>query len=136
MIYFIFKLFILEKKNAKEIEIAIKLKYTQSPNLATILKILKKFLLCIAEYIKYKYKIYQIGGSPELNKTVAIDETLILHENNRQIWLVGGIDMTDKTVRMDIIPEINSNNLEIFIKNHVAPGTTITHEGMGWLCIS
>jgi len=50
------------RKNAKELELALKLKIKTTPNTATILKILKNFRLCIAEYIKYKFKLFQIGG--------------------------------------------------------------------------
>lgn len=77
------------RKNANELELALKLKIKTTPNTATILKILKNFRLCIAEYIKYKFKLFQKGEAPELNRTLAIDQTLILHKNNRQIWLVG-----------------------------------------------
>ena len=41
----------------------------------------------MAEYIKYNYKKTQIRGSPEENKTVEIDETLISHKKNQQMWL-------------------------------------------------
>ena len=49
--------FIIEKKSAKEIEIALKTKYKQIPNYLTILKILRNFRSCIAEFLKYQYKI-------------------------------------------------------------------------------
>lgn len=51
-----------------------------------------------------------------MNRTVAIDETLIMHEGQRQVWLVGGIDTTTKYVRLDIVPERNSINLKKFEK--------------------
>ena len=57
----------------------------------------------------------QIGGSPDENKTVAIDESLISHEQKQQVWLVGGIDTSSKSVRIDIIPERNRDNLKKFV---------------------
>ena len=83
----------------------------------------------IAEFFKYNYKNIQIGGEPEEERTVAIDETLINHQDGKQIWLVGGIDTTTKNVRSDAISERNSNNLKIFVFNHINPGTNITHDG-------
>ena len=52
------------------------------PNYATILNILYNFKKWVAEYIKYNYNASQIRGAPELNRTVAIEETLIIHEND------------------------------------------------------
>ena len=129
IVYTIIKLFIIEKKCAKDIEKTIKRNIHISPNYNTITKFLKKIRQCISEYIKYNYKIKQIGASPENNRTVAIDETLIMHEGQKQIWLVGGIDTTTKAVRLDIVPQRNSINLKKFVRNHIEPGTNISHDG-------
>ena len=122
-------MFIIEKKSAKDIEKTLKRNIHTSPNYSTITKILKIIRQCISEYIKYNYKIKQIGGSPENNRTVAIDETLIMHEGQKQIWLVGGIDTTTKAVRLDIVSERNSINLKYFVENHIESGTNISHDG-------
>ena len=47
----------------------------------TILNIIDSMRKIIAEYLKYSYKISQIGGDPETKRTVAIDETLITDDN-------------------------------------------------------
>jgi len=44
---------------------------------------------CIVEYLKYEYKLVQIGGDQNTNSTVAINETLITHNDGSQVWLVG-----------------------------------------------
>ena len=103
--------------------------YQRIPNYTTILNILKNFRKVIVEFIKYNYKLHQIGGPPEEECTVAIDETLITHNDGEQIWLVGAIHTTKKAIRLDVMKERNSTNLKIFVQNHIAPGTNITHDG-------
>ena len=128
VVYEIICLFLIEMKNGKEIETYLKSKYEKIPNYSTILKILKNIRCSIAEFIKHRYKKTQIGGAPEENKIVAIDESLISHEQNKQIWLVGAIDTSSKSVRIEIIPERNRENLKCFVKNHIIPGTHLTHD--------
>ena len=72
------------------------------------------------------YKKTQIGGPPEENKTVPIDESLISNEQNKPIWLIGAIDTSSKYVRIDIVPERIQTNLKKFVINHIIPGTHIT----------
>ena len=80
--------------------------------------------------MKHKYRTTQIGGDPDTNKIVSIDESMILHdENNNQVWLVGALETKSKKLRMDIINERNEENLKIFISNHIAPGTHIVTDG-------
>ena len=121
--------FIIEKKNAKDIEKILKDSYQCVPNYSTITKEIDNVKFCIAEYLKYAYKIVQIGGDPEANRTVAIDETLITHKDGKQVWIVGAIDTTTKNVRLDYLPERNGHNLKIFVNNHILPGTNLTHDG-------
>ena len=64
--------------------------------------------------LKYNYKIVQLGGDPDMNRFVAIDETLIIHDSGRQIWLSGAIDTTTENVRLDVLPYRSSTNLKIF----------------------
>ena len=103
--------------------------YQCVPNYSTILKILNNIRYCIAEYLKYAYKLVQKGGDPNSNRTVTIDETLITHIDSKQIWIVGAIDTTTKNVRLDVIPERNGHNLKIFVSNHILPGSNLTHDG-------
>ena len=62
IIYEIIIQFILEKKNGKEIEKFLEKKYDIVPNYKSILKIVSNIRYVIAEYLKYKYKLRQIGG--------------------------------------------------------------------------
>ena len=119
----------IDKKSAKEIESTLKSQFKLIPSYSTIRNILSKFRCCIAEYLKYQYKIRQIGGSPDLNRIVALDESLIIHDNGSQIWLAGCIDTSTKAVRIDVIPSRTSENIKIFVQNHILPGSHITHDG-------
>ena len=44
------------------------------------------------------YKVKQLGVPPEMRKNVTIDKTLIMHENNVQVWLIGEIETATKHV--------------------------------------
>jgi len=46
-----------------------------------------------------------------------MDETLITHDNDTQVWLVGAIDTTSKHVRLDIMTDRTSDNLKQFVMN-------------------
>ena len=63
IVYEILKLFILDKRNAKEIEQHLLLKMYRVPNYPTILNILENFRNYIAEYIKLNYKVKRIRAS-------------------------------------------------------------------------
>ena len=56
----------------------------------------------IAEYLKYKYKIVQIGGDSEVNISVEMNESLITHENGNQVWFYRAIDIRYKYYRLEI----------------------------------
>ena len=84
----------------------------------------------IVDYLKDKYRKFQLGGDTTTDKIVALDEFLILHDEfNQQIWLVGGKEMVSRKLRLDIINERNSTNLEIFVKNHIELGTIVVIDG-------
>ena len=84
IIYDIILLFIVEKKNGKEIESKLKDNYIIVPNYITILNIIDSMRKIIAEYLKYSYKISQIGGDPDTERTVVIDETFITHYDGKE----------------------------------------------------
>ena len=90
---------------------------------------MRQMIAMIANYMKDKYLNFPIGGDPDTNKVVDLDETLIVHINGEQKWLVGAIETISRKIRIDILPERNSLNLEIFVKNHILPGTTIVTDG-------
>ena len=95
-----------------------------------IIKILSNIKYAIANYLKDKYRKFQIGDDPTTNKIVALNEFNILHDElNQQIWLVGGIETVTLKLRLDIINNKNSTNLEIFMKNYIESGIIILTDG-------
>jgi hypothetical protein len=129
IVYEVILLFIIEKKNGKDIELVLKNKYDKIPNYRRILVILENNRKIIAEYLKYNYKLKQIGGNPDQDITVVIDETLITHYACSQVWLVGAIETISKKIRLDVLPTRDADSLKIFLNNHILPGTNITHDG-------
>ena len=79
--------------------------------------------------MKYKYRGYCIGVSPEKNITVALEESLWIHINQEQLWAVGAIETKSRKMRFYFMHERTSENLKIFVNNHIEAGTHITHDG-------
>ena len=77
------------------------------------------------------YRECLIGGPPELNKFVAIEESLFLHDNNRRIWIVEAIETDCRKMRFNIINGRTADNIKKFLLNHVEAGTEIISDG--WL---
>ena len=128
IIYEIIWLFLIENKNGKDIHKYLANRYHIKPYYKTILKILKTISQVIAEYLKYKYKSVQIGDDPNEDITVALDETLITHCGGTSLarWYY---NTRNKNIRLDILPSRDANTLKILVKNHIIPGTNITHDG-------
>ena len=129
ILIFIIESFIVIKANAKQLQHMISLKYKKIPSYVTILKILQNIRYVIADFMKDKYRRYQIGGPPEKKKIVAIDECLMTHDHGQLQWIVGAVETDTYKKRFDIIPVRNQSNLEIFVKNHIEPGTIIVSDG-------
>ena len=75
------------------------------------------------------YRESRIGGPPELNKIVEIDECLFIHDNNTPIWVIGGIETDSRKMRFDVINRRISENIKTFLLNHVEVGTKIISDG-------
>jgi len=87
----IIKGLIIDKKNGTEIRKVIKIKYNNvNMNMKTIFKFMIYIREAIASYIKH---IYQTEHISTLNghESYSIDESLISHEKQYQIWAVGVI---------------------------------------------
>ena len=126
----IFQLFIIIKLNASQIYEKLAVTYKKKVSYITVCKVLSNIRHIIADYLKYRYRVKQIGGDPSLKKNVAIDESLYLKDDKgNKIWIVGAVDTDTKELRMDIMSNRNSSNLKIFITNHIIPGTNIIHDG-------
>ena len=97
---------------------------------STVCAILDNIRNCLANFLKKQYRLKQIGGAPEKHKIIAVDESLILNDDEgAMIWLVGAVDTETKELLLDVIKERNSTNLKIFINSHVEPGIHIVHDG-------
>ena len=126
----IINLFLIIRLNAKQIQTKLSSNHKKCISYATICNILFNIRRVIADYLKHEYRIKQIGGDPSLNKIVAIDESLFLHdETGKQIQLVGALDTETNELRLDIVKERTSENLKTFVYNHIIPGTLIVHDG-------
>lgn len=127
--WIIYQFFIL-KLNAIQISESVKNKFKKQSCLKTIYDILFKIRKIIADYLKYIYRAKQIGGPPEKKITVALDESLFVHDdNNQQIWIVGAKETLSNKFRLNIINTRNAANLKIFVENHIEPGTKIVTDG-------
>lgn len=131
VIYKILELFIVKKQNAKEITAEIKNIYNKKVKYEAINKTIGKLRQIITEFIKIKYRKYNIGGFDQNNnqRIVAIDESLFTHDELGQVWVVGGVDTCLKNIRLDILRIRNSANISTFIYNHFKEGTHFTHDG-------
>ena len=58
----------------------------------SILYIIANIRFCITKYFKYIYKKVQIGGEPNDDSNIAIDETFITYYDESQVWFVGVIN--------------------------------------------
>ena len=116
VIHYIIYQFIVIKTNALQIQKNIKLKYGKFPSYISITKILLNLRRVIADHLKYKYKIKQIGGDPDKKITISIDESLWLHINNKKMWLIGAIETKSHKIRCDFMFERTMENLKSFCK--------------------
>lgn len=63
------------------------------------------------------------------NEFFSIDESLINHKNNKQIWLLDIINKATKEFRIEGVYNRDSAILETFIKKYVEKGNTIISDG-------
>ena len=93
--------FILLKLNAKQLQSMIEKDYKITFSYANILELLKNVSYALADFMKDKYKRNQIGGPPEKEKVVCIEECLMMHENGKQQWVVGAAKQV--VIKCDLI---------------------------------
>ena len=65
ILIFIIENFIVRKPYSKQLQQMLSLKYKKISCYITILKILQNIKYVLADYMKDKYRRYQIGGPPE-----------------------------------------------------------------------
>ena len=120
--------FIVLKLNGQQKNIQIKYK-KNIDSYISVLDILNKIRNSIADGLKQMYREGRIGGPPEVNKIVAIDESLFIHDNNTPIWGIGAIEADSRKMRFDVINRRTSENIKTFLLNHVEAGTIIISDG-------
>ena len=128
VICYIFYLFIILGINADKITKEILHKFGKGLSYQTILSILMNIRKCIDNYLKKKLRAIQIGGDPTTNTTVALVESLFIHDNGDKIWVIGAKETKSSKLRIDIMKERTEANLKKFVVNHIEPGTKITHD--------
>lgn len=128
----ILKGMIIDKKNGTEITKVIKIKYNNvNINIKTIFKFMIYIRKAIASYIKH---IYQTEYIAALNghESYSIDESLMNHEEQSQIWVVGVIKNSNlNNVRLNLTKIRNSSYLKRFVEGYVKKGNIIFRDG--WL---
>ena len=78
VICFIIYNFLILKLNAEQIKQAIIEKYKTTLSYKSLYSIIHNIRHVITDYLKTKYRSRQIGGPPESNKKVAVDESLFI----------------------------------------------------------
>ena len=125
----VIELFLLENKNAKEIETKIKDIYQlNSFNNKIIYKIILLIRKSISHYLKEIY--YDKMTDINQHANIAFDESLFCHFNgNQQIWLIGLINTQTQDFKIEAVYGRKSDILEKIIKFHVSKGNNIITDG-------
>ena len=82
--------------------------------------------------------VYETELISEINKNefYAVDESLISHNNNKQIWLLGLINNSTKEFRIVASYKRDSLTLAAFIKKYIKTGNNIITDswaGYNWI---
>lgn len=88
LLYYILKKFICTVLNARKINEELNKEYGHKFEEHSLYDYLIHIRHYIAHYLYDKYKLEKLGVLNEF-KTFAIDETLISHVNNTQLWIIG-----------------------------------------------
>ena len=129
-------MWLIDEKNATKIYNAI----INNTNIhlstdQTIRNIILKIRQCIAHNIRDKYEL-EILAEENNNRTIAIDESLFTHFNNRQVWVIGLIDTQSKDFRLVSSFTRDTSKLKKIVKKFVKSGNTIISDswpGYNWI---
>ena len=127
----IIELFIIDNKNALQIEKSIKDYYqVETINSKLIYGILLQVRKFIAQYFKEIYITPMV--EPNKGEYIAVDESLFCHtQNNEKIWLIGLVNTRNKQFRIEAVKRRDSDILQKIIKQHVGTGNNIVTDGWG-----
>ena len=101
----------------------------------TIRNIILKIRQCIAHYIRDKYEL-EILAEENKNRTIAIEESLFTHINNRQVLVIGLIDTQSKDFRLVSSFTRDASKLKKILRKFVKSGNTIISDswpGYNWI---
>ena len=94
----------------------------------TLSKIYKEFRNIIYQYMKIVYNS-EVISTENNNDYFAVDESLINHINNKQVWLLGIINNNTKDFRIEGAYNRDTNTLSNFISTYVEKGNVIISDG-------
>ena len=86
--------------------------------------ILEHMRLVLAYYIKDCYAFEHIAEENH-NASISIEEYLLTHENNSQVWVVGMINNITRKIRLEIVEDRSRATMEKIINIHIAKGNNI-----------
>jgi len=78
----------------------------------------------IAHYMKDCYYLEKIADLNE-HASISMDESLFVHQGNKQIWVAGLINNTSRKIRLEILPNRNAKTIKKIITNLVPTGNKI-----------
>ena len=89
-----------------------------------VCKILEKIRFIIRHYLKDTYDLEKIT---ELNgyDIISIDESLFVHQNNRQIWIVRLINNNTREIRLEIVENRSAETMKKIIISQIPKGNII-----------
>lgn len=82
----------------------------------------------ITKYMKILYQSERLGYKDQ-HKIFSVDETLINHFENRQIWLLGACDNETKEFRIEAVYNRDTETLKELISTFIEPGNNIITDG-------
>jgi len=111
---------IIDKKNGTVIRKVIKFKYNNvNMNIKTIFKFMNYIWKAIASHIKHIYQTEHIA-TLNGNESYSIDESLMAHEKQTQIWVVGVIKNSySNNMRLNLTKIRNNTILKRFVEGYV-----------------
>ena len=124
VLYYILNKFICTGLNARKINEELNQAYGHQFEEHSLYDYLIHIRHYIAHYLYDKYKLEKLGVLNEF-KTFAIDETLISHVNNTQLWIIGAIDTVNKDVRLILSFSRDEDTMKKFVETYIENGNTI-----------
>lgn len=103
----------------------------------TIHKLFSLLRKCIAQYYFTVYNYEKLAYNNKY-KTIAIDESLSIHDHNgRQEWVIGMNDVFSKNIRVEFVIHRNKEIIKKLVLLHIGSNNTIITDGWdSYNCLS